>query len=89
MAKPNYNFAKRQRDLAKEQKKEERLPARKRLLKAVLLIPSWTTKSTAKVKTPQKIPAHQKTKLQLLDPLGPVIHNPAHRICDQDQQPGC
>ena len=25
MAKPNYNFAKRQRDLAKEQKKEEQL----------------------------------------------------------------
>lgn len=25
MAKPNYSFAKRQRDLAKEQKKEEKL----------------------------------------------------------------
>ena len=29
MAKPNYNFAKRQRDLAKEQKKEEKLARKK------------------------------------------------------------
>ena len=29
MAKPNYSFAKRQRDLAKEQKKEEKLPRTK------------------------------------------------------------
>ena len=29
MAKPNYNFAKRQRDLAKEQKKEEKLQRKK------------------------------------------------------------
>ena len=29
MAKPNYNFAKRQRDLAKEQKKEEKLARNK------------------------------------------------------------
>jgi hypothetical protein len=33
MAKPNYAFAKRQRDLAKKQKKEEKL-AGKRLKKA-------------------------------------------------------
>ena len=31
MAKPNYSFAKRQRDLAKEQKKEENCNARKPL----------------------------------------------------------
>ena len=31
MAKPNYSFAKRQRDLAKEQKKEEKLQRRKPL----------------------------------------------------------
>lgn len=29
MAKPNYSFAKRQRDLAKEQKKEEKLQRKK------------------------------------------------------------
>jgi len=29
MAKPNYNFAKRHRDLAKEQKKEEKLQRKK------------------------------------------------------------
>ena len=29
MAKPNYNFAKRQRDLAKEQKKEVKLARKK------------------------------------------------------------
>ena len=29
MAKPHYNFAKRQRDLAKEQKKEEKLQRKK------------------------------------------------------------
>ena len=29
MAKPNYNFAKRQRDLAKEQKKEEKAARKK------------------------------------------------------------
>jgi hypothetical protein len=29
MAKPNYSFAKRQRDLAKEQKKEEKLKRKK------------------------------------------------------------
>ena len=29
MANPNYNFAKRQRDLAKEQKKEEKLARKK------------------------------------------------------------
>jgi len=33
MAKPNYSFAKRQRDLAKEQKKEENFSARNRWLK--------------------------------------------------------
>ena len=29
MAKPNYSFAKRQRDLAKEQKKEEKMQRKK------------------------------------------------------------
>jgi hypothetical protein len=36
MAKPNYSFAKRQRDLAKEQKKEEKLQRKKRWLKTAL-----------------------------------------------------
>ncbi|NWB93484.1 hypothetical protein [Pseudomonas agarici] len=36
MAKPNYSFAKRQRDLAKEQKKEEKLQRKKAEADALL-----------------------------------------------------
>ncbi|MGY2287453.1 hypothetical protein [Pseudomonas gingeri] len=36
MAKPNYSFAKRQRDLAKEQKKEEKLQRKKAEAEALL-----------------------------------------------------
>ena len=39
MAKPNYSFAKRQRDLAKEQKKEEKLQRKKAAAEADALPP--------------------------------------------------
>jgi hypothetical protein len=54
MAKPNYSFAKRQRDLAKEQKKEEKLQ-RKQAEKAEALVEDGavegeTTEPTTEVK---------------------------------------
>ena len=39
MAKPNYSFAKRQRDLAKEQKKEEKLQRKKATAEEAALNP--------------------------------------------------
>ncbi|WP_323161472.1 hypothetical protein [Pseudomonas fluorescens] len=39
MAKPNYSFAKRQRDLAKEQKKEEKLQRKKQMAEEAALNP--------------------------------------------------
>ncbi|WCM51916.1 hypothetical protein OH720_02540 [Pseudomonas sp. WJP1] len=39
MAKPNYSFAKRQRDLAKEQKKEEKLQRKKAMADEAALNP--------------------------------------------------
>ncbi|MCI9876342.1 hypothetical protein [Pseudomonas atacamensis] len=39
MAKPNYSFAKRQRDLAKEQKKEEKLQRKKQTAEEAALNP--------------------------------------------------
>ncbi|MFU2330126.1 hypothetical protein [Pseudomonas sp. MAG733B] len=39
MAKPNYSFAKRQRDLAKEQKKEEKLQRKKATAEETALNP--------------------------------------------------
>ncbi|WP_085727279.1 hypothetical protein [Pseudomonas sp. R37(2017)] len=39
MAKPNYSFAKRQRDLAKEQKKEEKLQRKKATAEQAALNP--------------------------------------------------
>ncbi|PPA01809.1 hypothetical protein C4E44_22725 [Pseudomonas sp. MWU12-2312b] len=39
MAKPNYSFAKRQRDLAKEQKKEEKLQRKKAMAEDAALNP--------------------------------------------------
>jgi hypothetical protein len=39
MAKPNYSFAKRQRDLAKEQKKEEKLQRKKTTTEETALDP--------------------------------------------------
>lgn len=39
MAKPNYSFAKRQRDLAKEQKKEEKLQRKKATAEETTLDP--------------------------------------------------
>lgn len=39
MAKPNYSFAKRQRDLAKEQKKEEKLQRKKQMAEETALNP--------------------------------------------------
>lgn len=39
MAKPNYSFAKRQRDLAKEQKKEEKLQRKKATAEEAALSP--------------------------------------------------
>ncbi|WP_339448608.1 hypothetical protein [Pseudomonas sp. EA_5y_Pfl2_R50] len=39
MAKPNYSFAKRQRDLAKEQKKEEKLQRKKQMAEEATLNP--------------------------------------------------
>jgi hypothetical protein len=39
MAKPNYSFAKRQRDLEKEKKKEEKLQRKKQLAEEAALNP--------------------------------------------------
>ncbi|WP_248796050.1 hypothetical protein [Pseudomonas sp. MWU13-2105] len=49
MAKPNYSFAKRQRDLAKEQKKEEKLQRKKTTAEeeaAALLNPEAESEAT-------------------------------------------
>ncbi|WP_185021115.1 hypothetical protein [Pseudomonas protegens] len=42
MAKPNYSFAKRQRDLAKEQKKEEKLQRKKAAAEEASTLPPDT-----------------------------------------------
>ncbi|WP_053181498.1 hypothetical protein [Pseudomonas thivervalensis] len=47
MAKPNYSFAKRQRDLAKEQKKEEKLQRKKATAEEVALNPDDEGEVTA------------------------------------------
>ncbi|MGN8274298.1 hypothetical protein ACLEJQ_16010 [Pseudomonas sp. SMV71] len=55
MAKPNYSFAKRQRDLAKEQKKEEKLQRKKALAEEAALNPGIEGEETAQddVDTPK------------------------------------
>lgn len=57
MAKPNYSFAKRQRDLAKEQKKEEKLQRKKATAEeeAAALTPDTEGEVTAEdaVETPK------------------------------------
>ncbi|MDB6445151.1 MAG: hypothetical protein E5X05_00815 [Mesorhizobium sp.] len=47
MAKPNYSFAKRQRDLAKEQKKEEKLQRKKATAEEAALTPDTEGDVTA------------------------------------------
>ena len=53
---------------------------------------NWSRTSTLKVTLTLKrkrLAQLKKTKPLTRNTLGPGIHNPAHRICDQDQQPGC
>ena len=47
MAKPNYSFAKRQRDLAKEQKKEEKLQRKKAATETDALNPDADSEAVA------------------------------------------
>ncbi|WP_064117207.1 hypothetical protein [Pseudomonas fluorescens] len=53
MAKPNYSFAKRQRDLAKEQKKEEKLQRKKQTAEEAALNPEGEVVSEDDVDAPE------------------------------------
>ncbi|MBT2338381.1 MULTISPECIES: hypothetical protein [Pseudomonas] len=54
MAKPNYSFAKRQRDLAKEQKKEEKLQRKKASADETELNPDTEAEETADDAAPKE-----------------------------------
>ncbi|MCU0071782.1 hypothetical protein N8H71_09285 [Pseudomonas koreensis] len=53
MAKPNYSFAKRQRDLAKEQKKEEKLQRKKQMAEEAALNPDGEVATDDDVEAPK------------------------------------
>jgi hypothetical protein len=53
MAKPNYSFAKRQRDLAKEQKKEEKLQRKKATAEEATLNPEGEVAAEDDVDAPK------------------------------------
>ncbi|CAI8842766.1 DUF2986 domain-containing protein [Pseudomonas sp. IT-P74] len=53
MAKPNYSFAKRQRDLAKEQKKEEKLQRKKATAEEAALNPEGEVSAEDDVDAPK------------------------------------
>ncbi|KQN44899.1 hypothetical protein ASE98_08125 [Pseudomonas sp. Leaf48] len=53
MAKPNYSFAKRQRDLAKEQKKEEKLQRKKASAEETALNPEGEVAAEDDVDAPK------------------------------------
>ncbi|BFT60953.1 hypothetical protein ACX3YC_00750 [Pseudomonas mohnii] len=53
MAKPNYSFAKRQRDLAKEQKKEEKLQRKKAMAEDAALNPDGEVAAEDDVDAPK------------------------------------
>ncbi|WP_433738420.1 hypothetical protein [Pseudomonas putida] len=53
MAKPNYSFAKRQRDLAKEQKKEEKLQRKKAMAEDAALNPDGDVATEDDVEAPK------------------------------------
>jgi hypothetical protein len=53
MAKPNYSFAKRQRDLAKEQKKEEKLQRKKATAEEAALNPEGEVAAEDDVDAPK------------------------------------
>ncbi|BCX65895.1 MULTISPECIES: hypothetical protein [Pseudomonas] len=53
MAKPNYSFAKRQRDLAKEQKKEEKLQRKKAMAEDATLNPDGDVATEDDVEAPK------------------------------------
>ncbi|MBK5526016.1 hypothetical protein JFT86_03575 [Pseudomonas sp. TH06] len=59
MAKPNYSFAKRQRDLAKEQKKEEKLQRKKQVAEETALNPDGEVATEEDVDTDADAPKDQ------------------------------